>query len=128
MPFYPATRAAMLAPSTVAAIIAPATCQIHTHQTGKFVIASNNGDDYVLVLYDYDSNSILVEALQSCTGQCFLLGESNHACTARCCRSAPDSPTTRQRMLRRPQTHLLVVEGLDYQLLPSPLGQTYTPS
>ena len=74
MPFYPATRAAMLVPSTVAAIIAPATCQIHTDQTDKFVIASNNGDNYVLVLYDYNSNSILVEALQSCTGQCFLIG------------------------------------------------------
>lgn len=55
-----------------AALIQPATGQIHTDQTGKFIVASNSGNNYMIVLYDYDSNSILVESMQSCTRPCIL--------------------------------------------------------
>jgi hypothetical protein len=41
-----------------AAVFKPATGQIHSDQTGKFVVASSAGNSYVLVVYDYDSNSI----------------------------------------------------------------------
>jgi hypothetical protein len=57
-----------------AALIEPATGQIHTDQTGKFVVASNSGNNYMIVLHDYDSNSILVEAIRSRTGPCILAG------------------------------------------------------
>ena len=59
-----------------AAVFEPAssTGQIHTNQTGCFVIASSTGNNYILVLYDYDSNdSILVEPMRNRTGACILL-------------------------------------------------------
>jgi len=55
-----------------AAVFEPATGQIHSDQTGKFVLASSAGNNYVLVVYDYDSNSILVEPMRSRTGPCIL--------------------------------------------------------
>lgn len=55
-----------------AAVFEPAAGQIHSDQTGKFVVASSIGNNYVLVVYDYDSNSILVEPMRSCTGPCIL--------------------------------------------------------
>ena len=55
-----------------AAVFEPATGQIHSDQTGKFIVASSNGNNYILVVYDYDSNSILIEPMRSRTGPCIL--------------------------------------------------------
>jgi hypothetical protein len=57
-----------------AAVVDPAEVsgQIYSDQTGKFVVASSAGNNYVLVVYDYDSNSILVEPMRSRTGPCIL--------------------------------------------------------
>ena len=55
-----------------AAVFEPATGQIHSDQTGKFIVASSAGNNYVLVVYDYDSNSILVAPMRSRTGPCIL--------------------------------------------------------
>ena len=55
-----------------AAVFEPAAGQIHTDQTGRFVIASNTGNNYILVLYDYDSNSVLVEPMLNRTSACIL--------------------------------------------------------
>lgn len=55
-----------------AAVFEPAAGQIHSDQTGKFVVASSTGNNYVLVVYDYDSNGILVEPMRSRTGPCIL--------------------------------------------------------
>ena len=51
---------------SAAAIIEPnpATRQIHSDQTGRFVVASSTGNNYILVVYDYDSNGILVEPIK----------------------------------------------------------------
>ena len=54
------------------AVLQPSSGQIHSDQTGKFVVASSAGNNYVLVVYDYDSNSILVEPMRSRTGPCIL--------------------------------------------------------
>jgi hypothetical protein len=35
------------------------TSQIYTYLTGRFPITSLNGNKYILILYDYDSNSVL---------------------------------------------------------------------
>lgn len=43
--------------------------KIYTDQTGQFPVTSSQGNKYVLVLYDYDSNAILTEALKNCTGK-----------------------------------------------------------
>ena len=55
-----------------AAVFEPASGQIHSDQTGKFVLASSSGNNYILVVYDYDSNCILVEPMRSRTGPCIL--------------------------------------------------------
>jgi hypothetical protein len=46
--------------------------QIYTDQTGCFVQASSNGNNYLLILYDYDSNRILAEPIKTRTGQAIL--------------------------------------------------------
>ena len=43
-----------------ATIIEP-THQIFTDQTGRFLVPSSKGHQYIMVLYDVDSNVILVE-------------------------------------------------------------------
>ena len=50
------------------------TGQIHTDQTGQFPAISSEGNRYVMVLYDYDSNAILAEPLKSRTGAEILRG------------------------------------------------------
>ena len=45
-------------------IIEP-TGQIYTDQTGQFIAPSSNGNNYLLILYNYDSNSIHAEPLMS---------------------------------------------------------------
>ena len=56
-----------------AAVVEPSRGQIYSDQTGKFVVASSTGNNYILVVYDYDSNSILlVEPIRSRTGPCIL--------------------------------------------------------
>jgi hypothetical protein len=56
------------------ALFEPATGRIHSDQNGKFIVASSTGNNDVLIVYDYDSNSILVEPLRSQTaGACILL-------------------------------------------------------
>ena len=55
-----------------ASVVTPTTGQIHSDQTGKFIVASSTGNNYVLVVYDYDSNSILVEPMRNRTGPSIL--------------------------------------------------------
>ena len=56
-----------------ASIMTPTTGQIHTDQTGQFIVPSSTGNNYLLILYDNDSNSILAEPMRNRTGQCILL-------------------------------------------------------
>jgi hypothetical protein len=55
-----------------ASVFTPAKGQIYSDQTGKFVVASSSGNNYMMVVYDYDSNAILVEPMRSRTGPCIL--------------------------------------------------------
>jgi hypothetical protein len=41
--------------------------QIYTNQTGRFPVTSRGGNKYIMILYDYDSNSILAEPMKSRT-------------------------------------------------------------
>ena len=42
--------------------------KVYTKQMGRFPIRSSAGNQYILVLYDYDSNAILTEALKTIQG------------------------------------------------------------
>ena len=47
----------------------PITGQIYTDQPGKFLVPSLSGNNYIMVLYDLDTNSILSEPMKSRTGE-----------------------------------------------------------
>ena len=42
-----------------------ASGQVFSEQPGRFILLSSNGNKYMLVLYDYDSNAILVDPMKS---------------------------------------------------------------
>jgi hypothetical protein len=41
--------------------------QIYTDQTGRFPVVSSKGKKYIMILYDYDSNAILVQPIKDRT-------------------------------------------------------------
>ena len=45
------------------------TGQIYTDQTGRFPIPSSRGNNYLMILYDYDSNAILAEPMTNRTSK-----------------------------------------------------------
>ena len=46
--------------------------KIYTDQTGKFPVISNRGNRYMMVIYAYDANCILVEPMKNRTERCML--------------------------------------------------------
>jgi hypothetical protein len=48
------------------------TGQIYTDQTGRFVTPSSNGNNYLMIMYDYDSNHIFAEPFRNRTAACIL--------------------------------------------------------
>ena len=52
---------------TITTTILPLTGLIHSDLTGRFPVTSSLGNQYILVVYDYDSNAILVDPLTSRT-------------------------------------------------------------
>jgi hypothetical protein len=54
-----------------AAIMQP-TGQIYTDQTGKFIAPSSNGNNYLMIVYDYDSNHIFAEPFKTRSASCIL--------------------------------------------------------
>jgi hypothetical protein len=48
------------------------TGQIYTDQTGRFVTPSSNGNNFMMVCYDYDSNFIFAQPFQNRTAKCIL--------------------------------------------------------
>ena len=53
------------------------TGKIYTDQTGRFPVRSSAGNQYILFLYDYDSNAILTEALKTRQGPELLKAYAN---------------------------------------------------
>ena len=56
-----------------AALMEP-TGQVYTDQTGRFVAPSSNGNNYMIILYDYDSYSILAEPIKNRSSAAILAG------------------------------------------------------
>jgi hypothetical protein len=46
--------------------------QIYSNQTGRFIVPSSSGNNYIMVLYDYDSNSIFAQPFKNRTAACIL--------------------------------------------------------
>ena len=47
----------------------PETAKPFSDQTERFPVTSNRGHKYIMIMYDYDSNSIMGEAMKSRTGE-----------------------------------------------------------
>jgi hypothetical protein len=41
--------------------------KIYTDQTGRFPVVSSKGNNYIMILYDYDSNAILAQPIKDRT-------------------------------------------------------------
>jgi hypothetical protein len=50
------------------------TGKVQSDQTGRFATTSLQGNAYLMIVYDYDSNSIHAEPLKSRSGPCILTG------------------------------------------------------
>jgi hypothetical protein len=53
------------------------TGKIYTDWTGRFVVPSSNGNNYLMIPYDYDSNAILAEPMCTHTGKSILTAFEN---------------------------------------------------
>ena len=47
--------------------------QVFSYQKGRFPVQASDGSNYILVVYDYDSNSILFHPIKSRSGKDFTL-------------------------------------------------------
>jgi hypothetical protein len=91
--------------------------QIYSDLTGRFPIASSKGNNYLLIIYDYDSNGILAQLILKCTGPCILAAyKVLHECLV----AAGLQPQLQQLDNEASQSlkHFMTSEGIDYQLVP----------
>jgi len=91
--------------------------QIYTDQTGRFPTASTNSNNYIKVLYDHDSNAILVMPFKDCTAEnvcnAFKLLHAQ-LCWARLQTHLQQLDNKGSGMLK----DFLMNEDIDYQLVP----------
>jgi hypothetical protein len=102
--------------SCYAAIFEPIG-QVYSDQTGKFVVASSRGNNYLLVLYNYDTNSIFAPPFKNRTAKYILA--AYQAVHQRLC-NAGHTPKL-QRLDNERSTILkrfLTDNDIDYQLVP----------
>ena len=62
------TEPSVLRTHSIYADCQPISGQLHSDQTGRFLCPSSTGNSYLLIVYDYDSNSILAEPMKNRTG------------------------------------------------------------
>ena len=93
------------------------TGQIYTDQTGKFVQPSSNGNNYLLILYDYDSNCILAEPLKSCTANA-ILGAYKMLHTQLCNAGLCPQLQCLDNECSEPLKQFMTSQNVDFQLVP----------
>jgi hypothetical protein len=100
------------------AVIMEPTGQVYTDQTGRFVTPSSHGNNYLLICYDYDSNSILAKPIKNCTGAAILHGyKTIHSklCTTGL---KPRLEECLDNKCAEPLKQFLCQEDIDFQLAP----------
>ena len=99
-----------------AATLAP-TGQIYSDQTGRFVLPSSTGNNYIMIVYDYDSNFIFAQPFRNRTAKCIL--EAYKILHARLCKAG-----LRPRLQRLDNECSQLLKGfmhdenIDFQLVP----------
>jgi hypothetical protein len=93
------------------------TGQVYSDQTGCFVAPSDNGNQYLFVLYDYDSNSIHAEPMKNKTAKCILSTYKTvhqHLCTAGLKPQLQRLDNECSQLLK----DFMAQQHIDYQLVP----------
>jgi hypothetical protein len=91
------------------------TGQVYTDETSQFVTPSSHGNNYLLICYDYDSNSILAEPIKNCTGATILDGYK--AIHSKLC-TAGLKPRLHNECAEPFLKQFLCKEDIDFQLAP----------
>jgi len=98
------------------AAVLPPTGQTHMDLTGRFPVTSSQGNSYIVVVYDYDSNGILVTPLKNRHAESILSAyQLLHACLC-----AAGLRPQLQRLDNEASAALqdyLTAEQVDYQLV-----------
>jgi hypothetical protein len=93
------------------------TGQIYTDQTGRFVVPSSNGNNYLMVCYDYDSNTIFTQPFKNRTATCLL--EAYKILHERLCRAGLRPKLQRlDNECSQLLTDFMHQENIDFQLVP----------
>jgi len=93
------------------------TGRIFSDQTGRFVAPSSHGNNYLLLLYDYDSNCILAEPIKTRSGPSILAGFK--ILHARLCAAGHRPQLQRlDNECSEPLKDFLRSENIDFQLAP----------
>ena len=93
------------------------TGQTYMDLTGKFVVASSTGNNYILIIYDYDSNAILAIPLKNRRAESILQAyKMGHAqlCATGCKPKLQCLDNEASRALQE----FLTNENVDFQLVP----------
>jgi hypothetical protein len=91
--------------------------EIHSDQTGRFITPSSTGNNYMMIVYDYDSNHIFIEPFKNRTAKCLLA--AYQVLHTRLCRAGLKPRLQRldnecSEMLKE----FMQAQDIDYQLVP----------
>ena len=57
------------------------TGKVYINETGKFPCTSVSGNNYIMIMYDYDSNAILMEPIRNGKGPTLLAAHQKPPCS-----------------------------------------------
>ena len=98
------------------------TGKVYSDQTGRFVALSDKGNQYLFVMYDYDSNSIHAEPMKNCTANSILTAYKTvhqRLCTAGLKPKLQQLDNECSQILK----DYMIKQGIDYQLVPPHVHQ-----
>jgi len=93
------------------------TGQAYMDLTGKFVAPSSSSNNYILIVYDYDSNSILTAPLKNQRANSILAAfqvAHSHLCAMGLCPKLQHLDNEASRALQE----FMMAEDIDFQLVP----------
>jgi hypothetical protein len=93
------------------------TGQIYTDLPGRFPIRSSRGNQYIFVLYDYNSNAILAEPMKNGTGR-VMVRAFKHLHAYLCDRGLRPKLQKLDNEALTALQHAMRQENIDYQLVP----------
>ena len=93
------------------------TGKIYTDQTGRFPQQSSRGNNYIMILYDYDSNAILAEPIKN-RSQTELLRAYTKLHTLLCSRGFQPQIQLLDNEAPHELKQFLTQQQIDYQLVP----------